>query len=172
MKSTKQASISAPNHLRIGEYHKAFGGALAGIMRGAIGKPDYYLFVAGGDKGEAKALKFGPREVDVSAATSDIDGLANTVALVTHKETHPAAEWAAGLTIDGFKDFYLPARHELRLCYLNTPELFAKEWHWSSTQYAGNSGNAWCQNFGDGNQSDPSKDYEGRCRAVRRFLII
>ena len=31
---------------------------------------------------------------------------------------------------------------------------------------------AWFQYFDNGSQGNFSKDYEGRCRAVRRFLII
>jgi len=165
--------VAAANHLRIGEYHPAFAGRLAGLMRGEAGKPDYYLFVAEDAEPEAKGIKFGGYGHDVKGASSNLDGAANSKALLASGVEHPAAKFCRDLTIDGASDFYLPARHELRLCYLNVPELFdASAWYWSSTQYAGNHNDAWFQYFDYGYQYYGYKGYEGRCRAVRRFLII
>lgn len=173
MKSKQSAvSISAPNHLRLGEYCKAFGGVFAGLVRGAPGKPDYYLFVAHGPKGEHEKLAYGGYGHEVKKATSDNDGAANTAALCAHTEAHPAAQWARDLKLDGFSDFYLPSRNELRICYANAADAFAKEWYWSSTQYAGGHNSAWHQYFGYGNQDYDYKDFEGRCRAVRRLIIL
>jgi hypothetical protein len=44
-------------------------------------------------------------------------------------------------------------------------------WYWSSTQYAGDPGTAWGQDFDDGSQYGINKSYAGRARAVRRFAI-
>lgn len=167
---TPKTSMAAANHLRVGEYHKAFAGVLAGLMRGEPGKPDYYLFVAQHVAAEAK---FGGYGNDVKGARSDLDGAANTDALIASGIEHPAARFCRNLTIDGASDFYLPARHELRLCYLNVPELFNKSaWYWSSTLYAGSHYGAWGQHFDDGYQYNYGKDYEGRCRTVRSILVI
>jgi hypothetical protein len=48
-------------------------------------------------------------------------------------------------------------------------EAMEPEWYWSSTQYSPVT--AWFQYFDDGAQDYVDKDYQGRARAVRRFLI-
>lgn len=170
---TPKTSMAAANHLRVGEYHKAFAGVLAGLMRGEPGKPDYYLFVAQHVAAESKKIKFGGYGTDVKGSSSDLDGAANTDALIASGIEHPAARFCRNLTIDGASDFYLPARHELRLCYLNVPDLFDKSaWYWSSTQYTGSLSDAWYQGFGNGYQGNVNMGYEGRCRAVRSILVI
>jgi hypothetical protein len=50
-------------------------------------------------------------------------------------------------------------------------EAFEIEWHWSSTQHAGNSDYAWYQDFGNGNQYIISKYSKLCARAVRRQPI-
>ena len=47
-------------------------------------------------------------------------------------------------------------------------EAFEAVWYWSSTQYSRNY--AWGQTFDVGNQFNDNKSYEGRARAVRRFI--
>ena len=51
-------------------------------------------------------------------------------------------------------------------------ESFEEAWYWTSTQYAGLSGNAWLQYFTGGNQTSNHKNDEFRARAVRRLLVI
>jgi hypothetical protein len=51
------------------------------------------------------------------------------------------------------------------------PDAFSPEGYWSSTQYAGYSDCAWFQGFDVGGQYGYGKSFEGRARAVRRFLI-
>lgn len=165
--------IDVPNnHIRLGEVVKAFGGAYAGTVRGEKDRPDYHLFVAVGDAGQARDIAWGGYGIKESAeAEHNHDGLANTLALVASGADHPAAKWARDLKHEGYADWYLPSREELRLCYINAREHFDAVWHWSSTQYAGNSDNAWGQNFDNGGQSVVNKDYQGRARAVRRVII-
>ena len=158
-------------HLKLGEYCKTFGGAYAGAMRGESGQPDYYLFVAVGAHGENASIEYGGRGFNEAAASHPHDGLANTLALASSATEYPAAKWARGLVIDGFGDYYLPAREELRFCFINCLERFDKSWHWSSSQYAGDSGYAWGQYFDDGYQSVNSKAWKARARAVRRVII-
>lgn len=152
----------------IGQPWPEQGGIYAGLMRGAAGKPDYHLVVPAGPKGFIAKVAWGGYEKDEAAAGSEYDGYANTRALVNSKQSHPAAEWAAELEIEGHTDFYLPSRRELALCYAHVPELFEKAWHWSSTQFSPN--DAWVQNFGGGSQLSVRKDSECRARAVRRVV--
>lgn len=143
------------------------GGVFAGIMRGENGQPDYYLIVHA-IIGNNPKLEFGGAGQETVNANHEFDGLANTKALADGN--HPAADWAASLNVNGFNDYYLPARRELALCYANVPDLFEKEWHWSSTQHS--AGHAYLQNFSDGYQSNDHKGDDCRVRAVRRLLII
>jgi hypothetical protein len=161
-----QAIIKTP---RLGQFWPGQGGVYAGIARGEHGQPDYHVIVPTAPEASHAAIAWGPRDTNTQGACSHLDGLANTIALVAHQQEHPAAKWAASLHIDGHSDFYLPARCELRLCWVNVPELFAQGWYWSSTQYSPYY--AWGQFFVDGFQSNDVKDSQGRARAVRRLLI-
>jgi hypothetical protein len=74
-------------------------------------------------------------------------------------------EWAKNLGGD------LPDRAEQALFFKYMPDEFQKDWYWSNTQHAADSSCAWSQYFDDGSQSNLSKSYEGRARAVRRVVI-
>lgn len=65
-----------------------------------------------------------------------------------------------------------PAKTEAEAFQQGNAEAFDAAWYWSSTQYAGTHDYAWTQHFVNGNQNVYYEDYEGRARAVRRFLII
>lgn len=156
------------NHLRIGECNEHYGGVFAGMMRGTKGKPDYYLFVPPEPAAEAK-LAWGGYAIEEPNATCAHDGLANTIALRDSKVDHPAAEFCKSLELYGLSDYYLPSQQELKLCQINCPEVFAKEWYWSSTQFSANY--AWVQSFYFGNRDFGRKDGEYRARAVRRLVI-
>lgn len=82
-----------------------------------------------------------------------------------------ATDWADGVEAHGFNDFALPTRKEQALLFANAPELFEKEWYWSSEQHAGISVYAWVQSFNGGNQGASVKDDNNRARAVRRVPI-
>lgn len=152
----------------IGQLWAEQGGIYVGLMRGENGAPDYHLIVAADPAGSIEAISWGSSGQEEPGATSSLDGLANTRALLDSPHDHPAAQWAAGLQIDGHHDFYLPARRELRLCWVNVPELFEEAWYWSSTQYSPYG--AWFQYFVGGDQDNVHKGTEGRARAVRRVL--
>lgn len=133
-------------------------------MRGSDGHPDYHLIVASAESdGELQWGGYGNK----SSATSKWDGLANTKALV-EEGGHPAAEFAASVTISGHNDFYLPAQAELMLAWVNVPEVFAEGWHWSSTQYSAD--NAFLTYFGGGYTDGYDKSSDFRVRPVRRLL--
>lgn len=158
---------TAPRPVRIGEYWAEEGGVLAGMMRGENGKPDYFLIVPTDPAAEVESIEWGGKGENEENACSEFDGQANTLALAVDNEIeHPAAQWAHELAIGKFDDFYLPARRELSLIYSNVPELFKKEWHWSSTQYS--EASAWIQHFSSGCQDYRWKSDNHRARAVRR----
>jgi hypothetical protein len=162
---TTAATIKVP---RIGDLWPGQGGVHAGMVRGQNGAPDFHIIVPTAPAAYIASVAWGSRGEDETGATHKRDGLANTISLVQSAHAHPAAEWAAGLEVDGFADLYLPSQGELALCCINVPELFEPGWYWSSTQYSRYL--AWHQYFGDGDQFISGKSYEGRARAVRRFI--
>ena len=158
---------------KIGEVWAEQGGVVAGLMRGVNGKPDYWLIVPTDPQAEAESLEWGKSD-SIDGAKCEFDGLANTTALFAQSKDNsfPAAQFAIDLELNGFNDYYLPARRELSLMYANVPELFKTEWHWSSTQSSSYSNGAWLQHFAFGTQRVNRKDNEYRVRAVRRVLVI
>jgi hypothetical protein len=68
-----------------------------------------------------------------TGATSPFDGAANT-ALMTNS---PAANFCTGLTINGFSDWYLPARYELDIAYENLkPTTDSNNTSWGINPYS------------------------------------
>jgi len=99
-------------------------------------------------------------------------GFANTNAIVAGCSTAGiAARLCDTLTVGGFTDWYLPAKDELNLMYVNlhTQSLgsFASNFYWSSSEYDANY--AWGQGFSNGNQASNSKTNAYYVRAVRAF---
>lgn len=156
---------------QLGTAYPEHGGVYAGLVRAPAGQPDWHLFVPTDPAADLGPLEWGGYGQNEPGAESLNDGLANTIALVASKHAHPAAQACRALVIGDHNDFYLPAKGEIAICFANVPELFQKTWYWSSTQSAGGRYGAWGQNFFDGDQDVTSKDYEGRCRAVRRLVI-
>jgi len=64
-----------------------------------------------------------------------------------------------------------PAQTNAELFQAGGAEAFDEAWHWTSTQYASDSGFAWIQSFDDGNQLYNGKANHSRARAVRRLFI-
>lgn len=160
-----ESAVSIPP---LGAYWPGEGGHNAGLVRGESGQPDYYLIVAGGPAAEFRAT-YGGYEHKTEGADSASDGRANTRALLADSEEHPAAKMASDYTADGHADFYLPARRELQVVEANTPELFSKARHWSSTQYSAY--NAYVMVFEGGWQDYDDKYDERLVRPVRRKLL-
>ncbi len=141
------------------------GGFNGGLVAARGDVPAHYLIIAKEDVG---AHEWGGRGKE-SGATSKTDGLANSEALQS-EGGHPAIEAVAAYTAEGHTDFYLPACAELYHCWVNVPELFAKDtWYWSSSQRSAY--NAFFMYFDVGNQDFSGKSYELRVRPVRRFFI-
>lgn len=123
-------AISAP---AIGQAWQ--GGINAGLVRGADGIPDYFLIVSDPST-HLDEVQWGSQGETEPGACCQVDGAANTRALLSSAHSHPAAEQVAALRSNGFTDWYLPARRELSIAYGNVPELFEPKWYWSSTQYS------------------------------------
>lgn len=64
----------------------------------------------------------------------------------------------------------LPTRREQSLLFSNLKDEFEATWYWSAEVHESNSGWAWSQYFGNGNQSYSHQGNELRARAVRRFI--
>ena len=65
--------------------------------------------------------------------------------------------------------YVLPCRRTQSLLFANAKEQFADDWYYSSEQYS--EGTAWFQLFVYGYQDFNLKDYERRCRFVRRLVL-
>ena len=65
----------------------------------------------------------------------------------------------------------LPTRREQALLYANLKEEFEERAYWSCEAHESESGWAWDQTFGHGNQDSYYRGYELRARAVRRLVI-
>jgi hypothetical protein len=150
----------------LGEYWSGQGGFNGGLVSARGDVPAHYLIIAKDDIG---AHEWGGRGKE-SNATSKTDGLANSE-MLQEEGGHPAIEAVAAYAADGHQDFYLPACAELYHCWVNVPELFAKDtWYWSSSQRSAHF--AFDMTFGDGIQFNlGAKTNELRVRPVRRFFI-
>lgn len=152
-------TLTPPAH---GDYWPGQGGRYICTLPALMGVPARHLIA--GDS-EAEDLTFGPG-VDVPGATSQIDGAANTDALIATGQDHPAAKWARAYSADGHTDFHLPARLDLVMAHICAPQLFKKSsWYWSSTQ--GSRNGAFVQGFEYGGSLWGSKGGERRVRAFR-----
>ena len=151
----------------IGEYWQGQGGIYVGRGRGRDSGRDYDLILPTDSRTIFKNRSIGTYEIDVKGATSDHDGLSNTMALAAAGSE--LCKEALEIEIEGHKDFHVPSRIDLRLLWANVPELFDKEWYLSSTQHS--SSYAWIQYVGDGVQLNGSKKVEASCRLVRRSFL-
>jgi len=159
--------ITAYSVPALGEYWTGQGGFNGGLVAARGDVPAHYLIVAKEDIG---AHEWGGRGNE-SGATSKTDGRANTEALYGgDRDDHPAADACVEYKADGHNDFYLPACAELYHCWVNVPELFAKDtYYWSSSQRSADY--AFGVDFVVGIQGSYVKSYELRVRPVRRFFI-
>ncbi|WP_153356204.1 Lcl C-terminal domain-containing protein [Pseudomonas helleri] len=155
---------SATSVPALGEFWPGQGGHNGGLVAAHGNVAAHYLIIAAKDVG---SHEWGERGSE-SQATSKRDGFANTVTLM--EGDHPAAKAATGYTADGHDNFYLPAAAELYHCWLNAPDLFAKDtWYWSSTQRSAHL--AFYMYFDGGFQLNFGKNDGLRVRPVRRLFI-
>jgi hypothetical protein len=99
------------------------GGYYVGRLR--VGTQIVALIVAPKAAGETEGTWL-PDYAEAPGATSFFDGAANTAAMATAGS--PIATWAQSLSINGFSDWYLPARDELELLYRNLKPTSDDNW--------------------------------------------
>lgn len=109
---------ASPADPEIGDFYG--GGYFAGyISQSANGVATHGLIVAPastGYNGKSK-LQWKTSNTSTSGTSSTYDGAANTANMAD--ASHPAANYCAGLTINGYSDWYLPALYELGIAYYN-----------------------------------------------------
>lgn len=154
--------------------------ACGGIYMGQISAAGqcYALIVAPNATG-CDICEWKTTNTTTAGTDSLVDGFANTYGPLDNAE-HPAGNWCATRTINGFSDWYLPAIDELETFYNNgasvsnetvigTGEAFASTYYWSSTEDDAFYG---CRlTFLDGNRLITPKVFTSRLRAVRREPI-
>lgn len=160
----KPSSLTPP---QIGEYWVGQGGLYVGARRGFHTEKQVHLILPIDPRAIFEGVSLGTYDVDVTGATSDSDGLANTQALA--KAGSKLCQAALDLEIEGHKDFFLMSRFDARLCHMNLPEQFDKAWYLTSTQASRYY--AWGQDFGTGGQYDDIMSFAPRARFVRRLVL-
>lgn len=144
----------------------------------------YYLVIA--DKSSEAQLQWKTTNTASNEASSLTDGWVNTNAI--NNATHPAAQYCRAYMGGGFEDWYLAARDELNLFWLNispgnanSPAIFRVGGaqalrdstivrYWSSTN--GTATGAWNQIVVDGRQySGNAKTSNFYLRPIRRIPI-
>lgn len=112
------ASGNTANLPEIGDAYE--GGYFAGyISQNADGVATHGLIVAPAASGYngTSTLQWKTSQTSTPGTSSLYDGAANTANMAD--ASHPAANYCAGLTIDGYSDWYLPAIYELEIAYYN-----------------------------------------------------
>ena len=114
----------------------------------------------------------------VSVSTGASAGKANTATLVVTDsnsvqpgvQPHIAAQYCDDLNHGGHTDWYLPARNELAVMYINRAAIgglnISGSNYWSSSQ--DNTNSAWRRRFSDGDEYGNNKNYTFLVRCARR----
>lgn len=121
-RNTFRAFMTAASDLpAIGDFYE--GGYFAGLIsHTANGVPTHGLVIAPASSGynnkNTLAWKTNQNiDIALNSATSVYNGAANSAAL--NSASYPAVQYCKGLTINGYTDWYLPARAELDIAYHN-----------------------------------------------------
>ena len=103
-----------------------FGG---GFYAGNIvqGGTTYRLVISPKASGQSGLLQFKTSNTAAPTATRTLNNGPAASASMTGS-TYPAANFCNNLTINGFSDWYLPARDELELCYRNLKPTVENNW--------------------------------------------
>lgn len=94
------------------------GGYYAGqISVNGNGIATHYIVIAPKASGESGSIQYKTTSTATSGTGSVIDGPTNSANM--NNAFHPAAQFCEALSINGYGDWYLPARDELEVCYYN-----------------------------------------------------
>ena len=85
-----------------------------------------YALIMAGAAGEISG-RWNASDSDVNGATSLTNGMANTEAMAAAGSK--LAQRVRALNIEGFTDWYIPAKDELELCYRNAKPSTARNWN-------------------------------------------
>jgi len=99
------------------EFGEAYGG---GYYAGNInqGGVEYYIIVAPKSSGQSSSLQWYVSDRVSPAETVTVNnGAASSASM--NSASYPAAQFCEGRNINGYTDWYLPARDELEVCYRN-----------------------------------------------------
>ena len=92
-----------------------------GFYAGKIYNPDdlktYAIIVSPKASGQGTSKQWATSHQPIGTTGSLYDGWKNTS--LNNNYTYPAFQWARSLVINGFSDWYIPARYELEFCYRN-----------------------------------------------------
>jgi hypothetical protein len=154
-----------------GEIVPGAGGRLGAIMRGAlvngVREPDYAVIVPDDkapDLGKMQVGQVRPgrrRRREPDRRPRQHRAMAKAGCAAALKGRGPAHRRARRLLH--------PGRAEYWALRANVPELFAKEWHWTSTQ--GSRYSAFVQDFEHGDSGWTARTASYRVRAVRRIQL-
>lgn len=103
------------------------GGFYAGLIR--LDGQLHALIVAPRAEGERADSAWNNSTKTIGCATSYENGLANTNAMAAADSQ--LAQWACGLRIGGFDDWYLPSQDELEILYRNLKPTGKENWCYS-----------------------------------------
>lgn len=152
------------------------GGYYIGNITIADGGEDdgEYAIIMGRSESQSDNLAWKNSSSSTPGTVSTTNGMANTLAMQADSPTpHHAGMYCLGYSGGGFDDWYMPAKDELNLAWVNHSLLavLAMEGHryWSSTEDSGHSG--WDQMFNSGIQSVNTKNWAFSVRPVRRLKI-
>lgn len=152
-----------------------------GYYTGTVSSPaNYYLFVAPNASGCAKCTyrtasgSSGLTFEGFNGVCNENNGYFNTFTYL-NSSTHPAGNWTATRSINGFSDWYLPATCEMCLLYTGKDSMPAGEeyktcCYWSSTECSNYNAMLRCMQF-SGTAYSRSKYTQAYVRATRRVAF-
>lgn len=156
------ASAPAPE---IGSYWE--GGVYMGVLN--IGGTDYHIIL--GLQSSQASLRWKTSNTFTSGATSNLDGLANTLAMEqAGLSSHPAAQHCVNYSSDGYSDWYLPALNEIAMTsnISEHPEVPGDPIWWASTNASDLPSAAPTYRYANGDRFWYSKGSTYPVRPVRR----
>lgn len=177
MAGQMRSAVASPGGLPsvIGE---AFGGGYyigdITVSDGGADDGTYAIIMAGASADIGRT--YGTRSVDVTGAVSLTNGMANTIAIGVVTSLDVAANYCANYVSGAYSDWYLPAKSELNLAYVNRAALAALGLgptgsynYWSSTQLPADGFKAWLLDVSGGYAYSTDKSGSYRVRPARRI---